>query len=228
MPSIAHFNHKKKPSSNGSSKENNNNKNNSNKTRRITSNSKQTIKSFGNNCQDKDNQQQDDDVTIANLLDNKPKTYETPLYHLKGRQIWKYAAGESIELMQQYAKPVDKMFAMRLEILNRRGVRKVRKQGGPVTHLASYFYECIGELNTGFRQCVICNDIGKDWHTDFYYMDFVEICQVRTVLCRLCMASLVDLHVSCDTSDVSTELNGLRQHQPYGVYVNSFLISCGF
>lgn len=228
MPSIAHFNHKKKQpcdgSNRGSDKENNNS---SSKTRRTRSNSKRSIKSFViNNFQEKEGE--NDNVTIANLLNIKPKTYETPLYRLKGRQMWKYSSSDESTRLLQYAKPAETIFSMRLEILNRRGVRKVRKQGGPVTHLATYFYECIGELNTGFRQCVICSDIGKDWYTDYYYMDLVEICQMRTVLCRMCMDSLVNLHVSRDMNDVNVELEGLRTQQPHGVYIDSFLITCGF
>ena len=159
-------------------------------------------------------------VKAIDLLDNKPKAFPAPLYHLQGRQLQRYLTLDNI---------VEKnTFEVALEVLNRRGVRKVRKPCPVTNEISQYFFECIGNVQISCRMCVVCRDTHKEHATDRYFVDLVEISEERRVLCLNCMINLVNSQVTSESHITQNELNLLRTQQPRGVYIDPFLITCGY
>lgn len=151
-------------------------------------------------------------------------TYMKPLRHLKGREVRRYT--NLNELSTNGSR-----FKMLLEVFNRRAVRPIRKQIGKasVDMLSDYFFECVGQAGVSSRHCTQCCDVNKSHiKYDWYFIDLVEISQERTVLCLDCMTSVVNKHVQGDMNSIKEELNRLRKKQPCGVYIDSYLISCGY
>jgi hypothetical protein len=154
------------------------------------------------------------------LLENKPKSFSVPLYHLQGKQSQRYLTLDNTERNS---------FEVALEVLNRRGVRKVRKPCPVTNEISQYFYECIGRVQITCRMCVVCRDVHKDHAMiDQYFMDLVEISQERRVLCLNCMINLVNSQVTDEKHTTQNELIALRTQQPRGVYIDPFLITCGY
>ena len=160
------------------------------------------------------------------LTNNKPKSFKAPLYHLQGRHR-RYYVNCTLDTPEETEQC---MFKMALEIMNRRSVRKLKKQGCPFTDSVSeYFYVCIGEVRVALKECIMCRDQGKERNsTDFYFMDLVEISKDRTILCSRCFSTLMSFHVPLDYASMKNELLNLREKQPEGVYVDPFLITCGY
>uniref|UniRef100_A0A7M5XEX3 Uncharacterized protein n=1 Tax=Clytia hemisphaerica TaxID=252671 RepID=A0A7M5XEX3_9CNID len=160
------------------------------------------------------------------LTNNKPKSFKAPLYHLQGRHGRHYVNCT----LETPVETKQCMFRMALEIMNRRSVRKLKKPGCPFTDTVSeYFYVCIGEVSVALKGCIMCRDQGKERNgMDFYFMDLVEISKDRTILCVGCFSNLVSFHVPMDYLSMKNELLDLREKQPEGVYVDPFLITCGY
>ena len=163
-------------------------------------------------------------IINQNLPSKQPESFKKPLYHLRGRQMMKYIHQPT----ENNDKPQDD-FSIDLELFNRHSVCAVQKPCGTLKRLSSYFYKCIGRSNTSMKLCTVCRDVEKEWQsTDCYYMDFAEITRERTVLCRGCMANLISLCVPPTLCGIQTELEQVRMAQPEGVYVDPFLITCGY
>lgn len=154
-----------------------------------------------------------------------------PLYHLKGRESWKYTDIEELSTDIEQLNNDPMLFKISLEILNRRSVRQVLRphHDDEITEIAQYFFECIEKAKVSLKMCTQCRDIDKDRTiTDWYFMDLVEISQQRTILCLDCMEGLVKSEVKGTPQDIAEELLELREKQPNGIYMDPFLISCGY
>ena len=150
--------------------------------------------------------------------------HRVPLYHLKGREQRKYTDTPGKE-------PSLSLFDVKLEILNRRAVRKIKRphpEGDEITELSEWFYECAGKAKVTSRLCSKCRDGNKSSKRyDNYFIDLVEISQQRTVYCDDCMSEIINEQVKGSISEIRDELNLLRVNQPNGVYVDPFSLSCG-
>jgi len=144
-----------------------------------------------------------------------------PLYHLKGREQRKYTEPPLYETL----------FDVKLEILNRRAVRKVKRphpEGDHITDLSDWFYECTGKAKVTSRLCSKCRDGNKSSKRyDLYFIDLIEISQQRTIFCYDCVKMIIDERVQGSMSEIRDELKLLRVIQPNGVYVDPFSVSCG-
>ena len=146
--------------------------------------------------------------------------HRIPLYHLKGKESHRYTVVDDS----------DNLFEVKLEILNRRAVRKVKRPHPEehITDLSDYFYECAGKAKVTPKLCTKCRDINKNpKRYDLYYIDIMEISQQRTIFCVDCMKSIVNKTVRGELADVIDELNLLRLLQPHGIYIDPFSVSCG-
>ena len=63
-------------------------------------------------------------------------------------------------------------------------------------------WECKGKIRVSFQLCVMCRDVGKlRCRTDRYYLDVIEVCQNRTILCQGCLEKLVYEYVGCSSEE---------------------------
>ena len=170
-------------------------------------------------------------ITVLNLATYQPKPPQ-PLNHLRGKDIFKYV-GE--DMLNNSCNKL--LLSDSLEVYNRSGVRPLNKPlNGPlerplgnqeITEIAQYFFECIGKAKVVLRFCTQCMDDEKQRNMfDWYFIDITEISQQRTILCLTCMNDLLRKYVH--GKDVMGRLMELRRQQPNGVYVDPFLISCGY
>ena len=156
-----------------------------------------------------------------------------PLNHLRGKGSFKYI-GRNIPSISCHKI----LLCDSLELFNRSGVRPLLKTLNKsmdvtlahhknITEIARYFFECIGRVKVTLRFCIQCIDGQKHRSMfDWYFIDISEISQQRTILCLSCMNDLLRKYVH--GTDVMGRLIELRRQQPNGVYVDPFLISCGY
>lgn len=158
---------------------------------------------------------------VSSRTSTSIQDHRVPLYHLKGKESRRYTTLNKVD---------NDLFEIKLEILNRRGVRKVKRPHPEegVTDLSDYFYECAGKAKVTSKLCTKCRDMNKTpKRYDLYYIDIMEISQQRTIFCVDCMKTIVDSAVTGNLTDIRDELNLLRLLQPNGIYIDPFSVSCG-
>lgn len=224
MPNIAHYSH------------------NTEETEKLCGNDNKPVKLDDNKSRSKRSPRKS--VTIMPTIVTKKVTPPStrlgdrkqlmkPLYHLKGKEIWKYIDVEPLDPdeVEILTKDPNILFKRSLEVLNRRGVRPLFRphHDEEITDICRYFFDNIGHARVSVKMCTQCRDISKDrTGKDWYFMDLMEISQQRTILCLECMGEVVKQEVVGTPQDIAQELLDLREKQPHGVYVDPFLITCGY
>lgn len=171
----------------------------------------------------------DEDVTTNLNQDTTSRdirytgNFPTPLYHLRGRETKRYTKIDSMESLD--------IFSAALELFNRKGVRPMKRPAADddESEIAPYFFESVGKAKVTPKLCTECRDISKSRKRyDIYYIDLAEISQERNVMCSDCMYKLLKKHIFGREEQIKLELSALRDLQQNGVYIDPFLISCGF
>lgn len=165
-------------------------------------------------------------------------SYRLRIDHLRGRERSFYNNDQQCNVDDKVSVIADDdglekgdcFFKNALELYNRKSVRdllQVHPEDESITEMCTYFYKSVGTALVNLKLCVECGDSGKwKFDNDEYYMNITEVSHIRTVLCSRCMLALMENNI--DAATVEQDLEVMRTTQPNGVYVDPYLLACGY
>ena len=104
--------------------------------------------------------------------------------------------------------PNEEVFTAALELFNKQIEVCVTSESSTVAQR----WECKGEIQASFQMCVLCKDVGKaKSHRDTYYLDVKEIRRYRTILCKGCLACILQKHIGTSLEDIEQKLRELNE-----------------